>query len=263
MAQHDEAGRLTGYVSVNRDESERRLAEGERERLHREVQTANARLQALSLRLLDVQEAERRHLARELHDEIGQQLTGLKLILDMNAYQPGKPARASLTEATELLGQLMQQVRELSLSLRPAMLDDLGLLPALIWHLERYSSQTGVQVEFHHSGIERRRLAPAVETAAYRIVQEALTNVARYAQVKTVSVRLWREHNRLHLEVVDTGAGFEPQEVLGAAYTNGLAGMSERATLIGGQFKIESTRGVGTRLTAMLPLAITDDEQPT
>ena len=263
MALHDEAGRLTGYVSVNRDESERRQAESERERLHREVQTANARLQALSLRLLDVQEAERRHLARELHDEIGQQLTGLKLILDMNAFQPGKPARASLTEATELLGQLMQQVRELSLSLRPAMLDDLGLLPALIWHLERYTSQTGVQVEFHHSGIDRRRLAPAVETAAYRIVQEALTNVARYAQVKSVSVRLWREPNRLHLEVVDMGAGFEPQEVLGAAYTNGLAGMSERAALIGGQFKIESSRGVGTRLTAMLPLAITDDEQPT
>jgi signal transduction histidine kinase len=179
----------------------------------------------------------------------------------MNAFQPGKPIRSSLTEATELLGQLMQQVRELSLSLRPAMLDDLGLLPALIWHLERYTSQTGVQVLFQHNGIERQRLAPAVETAAYRIVQEALTNVARYAQVKEVSVRLWRASDQLYLEVVDQGAGFDPQAVLGAAYTNGLAGMSERATLIGGEFKVESTRGQGTRLTATLPLAMVD-EQP-
>jgi signal transduction histidine kinase len=179
----------------------------------------------------------------------------------MNAFQPGKPARASLSEAQELLGQLMQQVRELSLSLRPAMLDDLGLLPALIWHLERYTNQTAIQVKFQHSGIERRRLAPAVETAAYRIVQEALTNVARYAQVKEVSVRLWREVDRLHLEVVDQGVGFDPQAVLAAARSNGVTGMSERAALIGGQFKIESTRGVGTRLTATLPLAVVEDEQ--
>jgi PAS domain S-box-containing protein len=261
IALHDDAGVVTGYVSVNRDVSERRQAEAERERLHHQVQTANARLQALSLRLLDVQESERRHLARELHDEIGQQLTGLKLILDMNAFQPGKPVRASLTEAQDLLGQLMQQVRELSLSLRPAMLDDLGLLPALIWHLERYTSQTGIQVNFQHNGIERRRMAPTVETAAYRIVQEALTNVARYAQVKEVNVRLWRAGDHLHLEVVDQGAGFDLQGVLGAPQSNGLTGMSERATLIGGQFKIESTRGVGTRLTATLPLAVIEDEQ--
>jgi PAS domain S-box-containing protein len=262
IALHDEAGQRTGSVSVYRDVSDRRQAEAERERLHRQVQTANARLQALSLRLLEVQESERRHLARELHDEIGQQLTGLKLILDMNAFAPGKPVRTSLVEAQELLGQLMQQVRELSLSLRPAMLDDLGLLPALIWHLERYTSQTGVQVNFKHSGIERRRLAPAVETAAYRIVQEALTNVARYAQVKEVSVRLWRETDALQLEVVDRGLGFNPHEVLAAARSNGLAGMSERAKLIGGQFKIESTRGVGTRLTAILPVAVVEPDQP-
>lgn len=262
IALHDEAGDVTGYVSVNRDVSERRQAEAERDRLHRQVQSANARLQGLSLRLLEVQESERRHLARELHDEIGQQLTGLKLILDMNAFQPGKPVRASLTEAQELLSQLMQQVRELSLSLRPAMLDDLGLLPALFWHLERYTNQTGIKINFLHSGIERRRLAPQVETAAYRIIQEALTNVARYAHVQEVNVRLWRETDQLHLEIVDRGAGFDPPVTLAAANSNGLTGMSERATLLGGNFKIESTRGQGTRLTAMLPLAGSDDEQP-
>jgi PAS domain S-box-containing protein len=242
------------------DLTERRQAEAERERLHQQLQSAHARLQALSLRLLDVQESERRHLARELHDEIGQQLTGLKLILDMNAYQPGKPVRASLAEAIDLLGQLMQQVRELSLSLRPAMLDDLGLLPCLIWHLERYTSQTGVQVDFHHSGLENRRLPPQVETAAYRIVQEALTNVARYAQVKQVRVRLWRQAGRLYLEVTDQGTGFDAPAALAAARSNGLAGMSERAALLGGKFKIESSRGSGTRLTATLPLAVSAGE---
>jgi signal transduction histidine kinase len=93
-----------------------------------------------------------------------------------------------------------------------------------------------------------------VETAAYRIVQEALTNVARYAGVKSVDVRLWRAAGRLHIEVVDTGAGFDPAEVLAASRSNGLAGMSERATLLGGQFKIESHAGSGTRLYAALPL---------
>ena len=262
IALHDDAGQVTGYVSVTRDVSERRQAEAERERLHRQVQTTNERLQALSLRLLEVQETERRHLARELHDEIGQQLTGLKLILDMNAFQPGKPVRTSLVEAQDLLGQLMRQVRELSLSLRPAMLDDLGLLPALIWHLERYTNQTNIQVNFQHSGIERRRLPPAVETAAYRIVQEALTNVARYAQVEEVGVRLWRLADRLEIEVIDQGIGFDAQAALRAANSNGLTGMSERATLIGGQFKIESQLGAGTQLRASLPLAVTEAEPP-
>ena len=157
------------------------------------MQTANARLQSLSLRLLEVQEAERRHLARELHDEIGQQLTGLKLILDMNAFSPANRCAPAWWKPRNILGQPMQQVRELSLSLRPAMLDDLGLLPALFWHLERYTTP-----DRHRGEIPaQRHRAPApgtqVETAAYRIVQEALTNVARYAQVKDVSVRLWRE----------------------------------------------------------------------
>jgi PAS domain S-box-containing protein len=254
IALHDNDGRVTGYVSVNRDISDRRRADAERERLHAQVSRANTRLQALSQRLLDVQEAERRHLARELHDEIGQQLTGLKLLLEMNANPPDLPARSSLAEAQSLLQELMSRVRELSLSLRPAMLDDLGLLPALLWHLERYSGLTGVQVKFQHSGIESRRFPPTIETAAYRIVQEALTNVARHARGGEARVSLWCEADMLHLEVVDSGPGFDPQVAQTAYRSSGLAGMSERATLLGGQFAIESTPGAGTRLRARLPL---------
>jgi PAS domain S-box-containing protein len=254
IALHDEAGAISGYVSVYRDISERKQAEAERERLHRQVREAHRGLQALSLRLLEVQEAERRHIARELHDEIGQQLTGLKLLIDMNAHQPGKPVRSSLSEAQEMLQHLMNVVRELSLSLRPAMLDDLGLLPALLWHLERYTTQTNVEVRFHHSGIEAQRFPTEVETAAFRIVQEALTNVARYAQVATAHVRLWRETTHLHLEVSDRGRGFDPYTALAANRSSGLAGMSERASLLGGKFQVESAAGRGTRLTAVLPV---------
>jgi PAS domain S-box-containing protein len=236
------------------DLSERRRAEAERERLHAQVREAHRGLQEMSLRLLEVQEAERRHLARELHDEIGQQLTGLKLLIDMNAQQPGKPVRASLSQAQVILQDLLSAVRELSLSLRPAMLDDLGLLPALLWHLERFGTQTGIRVAFQHSGIEAQRFGGAVETAAYRIVQEALTNVARYAGVRAAEVRLWAEAGRLHLEVIDHGPGFDPHAALRAHRSSGLAGMAERAQLLGGQFRIESQPGFGTRLTASLPV---------
>ena len=236
------------------DLSERKRAEAERERLYGELRTAHAGLQSLSLRLLEVQEAERRHLARELHDEIGQQLTGLKLLIDMNAQQPGKPVRASLAEAQVMLQGLLSAVRELSLSLRPAMLDDLGLLPALLWHLDRFQTQTGIEVVFQHSGVEGRRFGSAAETAAYRIVQEALTNVARYAGVPTAGVRLWAEADWLHLSVADRGAGFDPYAALSAHRSSGVAGMAERAQLLGGHFQIDSRAGQGTRLTADLPV---------
>jgi PAS domain S-box-containing protein len=236
------------------DLSESKRAEAERERLHAQVREANLGLQALSLRLLEVQEAERRHLARELHDEIGQQLTGLKLLIDMNAVQPGKPVRASLADAQVILQGLMTTVRELSLSLRPAMLDDLGLLPALLWHLDRFSTQTGVAVEFQHSGIEGQRFGGAGETAAYRIVQEALTNVARYAHVSRATVRLWADAAELHVEVSDHGDGFDPQAAVSAHRSNGLAGMAERAKLLGGQLHITSQVGQGTQVSASLPV---------
>ncbi|MCC6189609.1 MAG: PAS domain S-box protein [Anaerolineales bacterium] len=254
IALHDEAGALTGFVTVNRDISERKRAEAERDRLLQQVYEAHRGQQALSMRLLEVQEAERRHLARELHDEVGQQLTSLKLLLEMNANQPGKPVRSSLAEAQLMLQQLMDVIRELSLSLRPAMLDDLGLLPALLWHLERFTQQTGVQIQFQHSGIEGRRFPTEVETAAYRIIQEALTNVARYARAGAAQVRLWREAQDLRLEVIDHGRGFDARAAQSANRSSGLAGMRERASLLGGQVRIDSFAGRGTRLTAALPV---------
>jgi PAS domain S-box-containing protein len=138
------------------------------------------RMRVLSRRLIAVQEAERHRIALELHDEIGQILTGLKLKLEMSERLTQGAAHDSLAEAQMLVNDLMTRTRQLSLDLRPATLDHLGLLPALLMHMRQYTSQTQVRVDFRHSGLEGRRFAPELETAAFRIVQEALTNVERH-----------------------------------------------------------------------------------
>jgi len=221
--------------------------------LFEQVRTGRERLQALSQRLVEVQETERRRIARELHDEIGQVLTGLKLTLDMSMRLPKEATQARFGEVQSMVDDLISRVRELSLELRPAMLDDLGLLPALLWHFERYTSQTHVRVKFEHHGCEER-FRPDVETAAYRIVQEALTNVARHAGVGEAKVRLWKNPEALVLQIEDQGDGFDPASVSETGTTSGLSGMRERAVLLGGQLSIESSPGGGTRLTAELPL---------
>ncbi len=226
----------------------------EQERLLEEVKAGRERLQALSHRLVEVQEAERRHIARELHDEVGQLLTGLKLTLDMSLRLPNEEIRYSLDEPQALVNDLIRRVRELSLELRPAMLDDLGLLPTLMWHFERYTAQTRIKVKLEQSGLQDRRFTAATETAAFRIIQEALTNVARYAGATEVTVRLWLDGNLLHVQIRDDGAGFDLEAIQATGNHSGLSGMSERAALLGGQLTIESARGVGTQLTAKLPL---------
>ncbi len=221
--------------------------------LFERVRAGRERLQTLSHRLVEVQETERQRIARELHDEVGQLLTGLKLTLEISVRLPADAVRARLGEAQALIGELMTRVRDLSLDLRPAMLDDLGLLPALLWHFERYAAQTNVEVTFEHTGLEGR-FAPEVETAAYRIVQEALTNVARHAGVSEVTVRLWASQDTLGVQIEDQGAGFDPEAALASGATSGLAGMRERPVLLGGQLTVESAPGAGTRVTAELPL---------
>jgi signal transduction histidine kinase len=135
------------------------------------------------------------------------------------------------------------------------MLDDLGLLPALLWHFERYTKQTNIRVRFNHSGLGRRRFAPKIETTTYRIVQEALTNVARHARVDQVGVRLWIDNQILQLQIEDQGLGFDPATALARGISHGLAGMRERAMLLGGQLTLDSAPGAGACLIAELPLS--------
>jgi signal transduction histidine kinase len=160
-------------------------------------------------------------------------------------------------QARGLVDELLQRVSNLSLDLRPAMLDDLGLLPALVWLFERYTTQTSVKVEFAHAGLDGR-MSPVVETAAFRIVQEALTNVARHAAVPSVRVRVWRDGASLSVQVADGGKGFDVAAAVAAGRSTGLSGMRERAAALGGTMEIESDKD-GTRLTAELPLPSTGD----
>ena len=221
--------------------------------LYEQVKAGHEHLQVLSRQLLEVQEAERRCLARELHDEFGQLLTGLRLLLKARGDRPPASVDAGLEQARGIVDDLLGRVRSLSFDLRPAALDQFGLLPALLALFERFTDQTGVQVEFKHEGIEGR-FPPEVETTAYRIVQEALTNVARHAGVGTATVRVWSAAESVGLQIEDRGRGFHPESVLAATRSHGLAGMQERVNLLGGHLAIESRPGEGSRLTAELPL---------
>jgi PAS domain S-box-containing protein len=244
----NEEGEPIRLVGTAQDVSELRQAEQAR-------QEYAAQLQALSRRLLEVQEEERRHLARELHDEVGQLLTGLRLLLKPAGDAQAGAGSSRLEQAQAIVDQLLDKVRSLSFDLRPAVLDQLGLMPALHELFENYTKQTGVHVHFQHQDVEGR-FAPDVETTAYRIVQQALTNVARHAGPLKggVTVRVWTTEDRLSVQIEDRGRGFDAEAVLATPRSSGLAGMRERVMLLQGELAIDSRPGAGTQITAELPL---------
>jgi two-component system sensor histidine kinase UhpB len=229
---------------------ERKQAEAKRKEYSR-------KLQELSRRLVEAQETERRNIARELHDEIGQALTVMQLNLQAMLQSPGADALAPrLTESLAVVERVLEQVHDISLNLRPSMLDDLGLEPALRWYTNRQAALAGLQAEFAMDPLERR-LDPIIETECFRIAQEALTNVVRHAQARTVTVELHNKDGRLQLGVRDDGVGFEVAPVREQAVRGvslGLLGMEERATLAGGGLEFKSSPGQGTDVQAWFPL---------
>jgi PAS domain S-box-containing protein len=248
----DTGGGVVRMYGAATDIHEERMARAEMER---RVRAATAESRALSQRLLMVQEQERHNLARELHDEIGQSLTGLALTLAMARRAPPD---GHLDRAATIADDLLRQVRDLSLDLRPSVLDDFGLLPAVRSLIERFTARTRMHIELHHEGTERR-LPPAIETAAYRIVQEALTNVARHAGTNAATVHLLTD-GALIVSVRDRGRGFDPDGRRAGAASSGLAGMRERAALAGGTVEIESAPGAGTTIIAEFPLDIPGED---
>jgi len=220
--------------------------------LFKQVQIGREYQRKLAKSIVDIQEEERRHLARELHDHLGQILTGMQFMLENTKKQSGEKQLASIEEIQKTVSEVIGQVREMSLNLRPSMLDDMGLVPTLQWHLERFEVQTGIHVNFE-DGAFNKRLPSEVETTAYRIIQEALTNVARHAQVKEVFVGLVIQDETLWIEILDQGEGFDPSTVA-TKPTSGLSGMRERASLAGGYIVIESFIDQGTQIVTALPL---------
>ncbi len=227
--------------------------------IRRERKLAIEQARTLSSRLLEVQEEERRNIARELHDQIGQSLTALKLMLTKAMRTTGSDTGPVLNEAQSVVSELIQQVREMALKLRPSMLDDIGLLPTLDWHFQRYTAQTQVKVHFRHN-CQEENFRPDINTAVYRIVQEALTNVARHARVKEVNVVIQASPKSVYLKIEDHGCGFEWSRIAKKACI-GLSGMRERAELSGGKLTISTSPGNGTCITAEIPTTpITDEE---
>ena len=236
-----------GRVWYYRDLTDQKLAE-------RSLRQSEEMLRFLSRRLVKIQEQERRNLARELHDEVGQYLTGIKLTLGALKRTPAKNREESLSQAEAEINELMDKVRELSLDLRPAILDDLGLLPALRWHFKRFSKQTGIELEFNHSGIADRH-DPEIELASYRVVQEGLTNIARHAKATLAEVHIHVMDRQLEIRIEDEGVGFDKDDRLARPNTSGILGMSERVSLLGGELSLSSVPGKGTQLTAVIPLS--------
>ena len=214
-------------------------------------------LRALSRRLVEVQENERRTIARELHDEIGQSLTALKMLLAQAGHSATGDQQNSLNEAKTVVSDLMQQVRELSLKLRPSMLDDLGLLPTLLWHFERFTNQTGIRINFNHFGLQtaQNRLSPEINTTVYRITQEALTNIARYSGVNSADITLRLDDDILFLSIEDKGHGFSVSR-LDANTSTGLSGMRERVHLLKGRIIIDSAPEKGTSILVEIPVPV-------
>jgi signal transduction histidine kinase len=238
--------------TLQQREAARRQAEGR-------LKESRQRLQVLSRRLVEVQETERRHLARDLHDEIGQSLTVAELDLQAMLQSPGTDALAPrLKESLEVVERVQEQVHDLALNLRPSMLDDLGLEAALRWYAGRQATLAGLRAEVRADPLEQR-LDPMIETECFRVAQGALTNVVKYAKAHTVTVELSKndEDEQLHLSVRDDGVGFDVASVRERAVRGaslGLLSMEERAELAGGGLEYDSAPGRGTEVHAWFPL---------
>jgi PAS domain S-box-containing protein len=236
-----EAGVRPAIRWLIRDVTERLRAEAARDELLR--------------RLVTVQEDERRRVARELHDSVGQLLSALLLTVraarDAGPLPPAVLAR--LDEIHRLADELGRTTHELAVRLRPTALDDVGLSAALRHYVEEWSAMTGTEVQFQTVGLESARLPPDVETTLYRFVQEALTNVLKHAGARHIGVVVERHDGRAIAVVEDDGVGFDPEAAAGSGRL-GLIGMRERLALVRGRLEVESSPGAGTTAIAQVPL---------
>jgi signal transduction histidine kinase len=248
----DENLRLYGKVVANK--LDEKICELEQEILQR--RDAEEKLKALSHGLLEKLELERRHTARELHDDIGQALTAVKLSLQSIRRSSNEgELTLMLQDSIGSIDLAIQRVRNLSLNLRPSLLDDLGLAAALRWLLDRTARPAGISSELVSASFNDR-LSEEIETACFRIAQEALSNAVRYAQPENITISLRRHGDAVELIVQDDGIGFDLQSsfdrsIKGQSF--GLLGMHERAVLAGGRLSITTEKGRGTTVTVQFP----------
>lgn len=244
----DAAGSIIGAVVVNQDVTERVHAESA-------LRLSANRLHYLSRRLLEVQEEERRHLSRELHDEFGQLLASVMLQLRAAKTVAGETAKPNLEESVLLLQKAAAELRSLALELRPTMLESSGLDATLSWLAEQHRQRSGLEIEVAGRLSE---VSGELAIAVFRIAQEALTNVVRHAEARRVRIGLIRGDRCLELAICDDGKGFDVSETVEHTPEQGklgLLGMRERVEILGGTWQIHSQVGSGTRIHVSLPTA--------
>jgi len=288
-ALHNANGVVTGYVKIARDLTQQRQAQEElrrandelearvrertfelaklnqslRDEISERIQTERNRVRLLR-QIVRAQEDERRRIAREIHDQVGQQMTALRL--NLAALDRGCSEDVELREKLEhtkrIAERLDADVDFLAWELRPAALDDIGLAEAMGTFVSQWSNHSGVEAQFHTSGLEKERLSPETETNLYRIMQEALNNTMKYANARHVDVLLERRDHQVVLIIEDDGVGFNPEKEAsdGGDKGMGLIGMQERASLVGGTLQIESKPQAGTTIFARVPLQFIEED---
>jgi PAS domain S-box-containing protein len=238
-------------------ESQARLEVRVKERTE-ELNQSYAQLRALGEQLVLAHEQEQRRIARELHDQIGQDLTALKITLSRGKSANQDEAKKALQEAAGITEELLQTVRSICGSLRPQVLDDLGLIPGIQWHIKTFAARTGVEITFDIGGaVNEDRLTPIVKSTIFRVIQEALTNVSRHAKTNVASVILSMRNGSVDFSIRDGGAGFDPTDIAKRNST-GISSMRERISLVSGKFEIASSPGQGTIINARIPVPHND-----
>ncbi len=239
---------VIGTACYSRDITERKKTE-------EEILQKNEQLKNLTSHLQKIREEERTIISREIHDELGQQLTALKMDIDWikhKQHNPDKPVVAKLEEMLQMCDGLINTIRRISSDLRPAIIDDLGLIAALEWKCNDFEERMGVPCRFI-STVKERRFENHFGINTFRILQETLTNIGRHAAAKSVTVSVSESENELCLEIADDGKGISNERIRNGK-TLGIVGMKERAALLGGQLVIEGEKNKGTRTKLILPL---------
>ena len=247
MVIHDELGRIAGHFGIQRDVTQRHQS-------MEQLETSREQLRALASRLQAVREEERTEVAREIHDELGQALTGLKLDIAWmkNRLPRDRELNAHCASIIDRIDGTLTSVRRIATALRPSILDQLGLAAALEWQGQEFETRTGIKVEMKITcnGVPIR---DGLGSPLFRIVQESLTNVARHARATRVVIRLEQDTEHLTLKVSDDGVGISPA-CLDGTTSLGVIGMRERALAVGGNFDISCHPGCGTTVSLSVPL---------
>jgi PAS domain S-box-containing protein len=246
---HDEKGNLLFIQSIFRDITEQK-------RIEKEIKDSRERLRIYAAHLQSAREQERTHIAREIHDELGQFLTALKMDItwmEKRLNADGSELKSKLKDMNDITNHTIQAIKKISTELRPGLIDDLGFTAALEWQAEEFEKRTGIETTFSHP---REEIFPDTEQsiALFRIIQEALTNIARHAKATSVAIRMGQSNSHLHVQIQDNGIGVQQKEI-DSFKSLGLIGIRERAQLLGGQARIKGKKNEGTNIDILVPLA--------